>query len=291
MQLGKLGVWSATDPLTVPELETLARRVESQGYGALWVPESRGHESFSLCAHLLARTERLVLATGIANLYARDPVTARQGQHTLAKLSGGRFLLGLGVSHIPAVEGLRGHTYGKPVPTMRAYLDAMDAATEAAPSLPEAPPLVLAALGPHMSRLAARRTRGLHPYNVTPEHTAWARALVGPEPWICVEKKVLLLDDPARARAAARQAMSHYLPLPNYRNAWLRLGFSEAELADGGNERFLDAMVAWGSADALRARVQAHLDAGATHVCIQTVRADGQRLPDFAALEALAPGT
>ncbi len=289
MELGRLGVWSATDALSVAELKELAQRVERLGYAALWYPESRGHEAFALGSFLLGQTERLIVATGIANIYARDAATARLGQYTLAKLSGGRFLLGLGVSHVPIVEGLRGHTYGPPVATMRAYLDGMERAAAIAPALPEPPPTVLAALGPRMTALGGQRTAGIHPYCVTPEHTAWARAIVGARAWVCVEQKVLLLRDAAKARAVARQALAHYLVLPNYRNNWLRLGFSEAELAGGGGDRFLAAMVVWGDVAAIRARIRQHFDAGASHVCIQPLRADGQPRPDFAALEALAP--
>jgi probable F420-dependent oxidoreductase len=289
MKLGPLGVWSPTDALTVPQLRELAQRTEQLGYGALWYPESRGHEAFALGSFLLCHTERLVIATGIANIYARDPTTARLGQHTLAKLSGGRFLLGLGVSHVPMVEGLRGHRYGPPVPTMRAYLDGMDKAADVAAALAEPPPRVLAALGPLMTRLGGQRATGIHPYNVTPEHTAWARGIVGPEPWVCVEQMVLLLHDPAKARAVARQNLALYLPMPNYRNNWLRLGFSEQELADGGSDRFVDAIVAWGDAAAIRRRIQQHLDAGANHVCIQPLHPSGQRIPHLEALEALAP--
>lgn len=290
MELGKLGVWCPTDALSVTQLTDLVQHIEGWGYAALWYPESRGHESFALGSFLLAHSERLILATGIANIYARDATTAKMGQHTLNKLYGGRFLLGLGVSHIPMVEALRGHSYGKPVPTMRAYLDGMNKAAAIAPAVDAPPPTVLAALGPQMTRLAARRTAGIHPYNVTPEHTAWARGIVGPDAWVCVEQKVLLLDDPAKARAVARQNLAHYMTLPNYRNNWLRLGFSEAELADGGNERFLDAMVAWGTPAAVRARIQQHFDAGASHVCVQPLHPSGERLPDLAVLEALAPG-
>lgn len=289
MQLGKLGVWTQPHSLSARQLRELAQEVERLGYSALWHPESRGYEAFSLAGFLLCQTTRLIVATGIANIYARDPVTARQGQHSLAKLSGGRFLLGLGVSHVPMVEGLRGHVYGKPVPVMRAYLDAMERAADAAPKLEIPAPWVLAALGPQMTALAARRTNGIHPYNVTPEHTARARKRVGIAPWLCVEQKVLLERDPARARAVARNELARYLVLPNYRNNWLRLGFSEADLAHGGSDRFLDAMVAWGDAAALRKRVQEHLDAGATHVCIQPLRPDGQPGADYEALRALAP--
>ena len=289
MELGKLGVWSPTDLLTTAQLTELARRTEELGYGALWYPEARGHEAFSLGSFLLAQTKKLILATGIANIYARDATTAKQGQHTLAKLSGGRFLLGLGVSHVPMVEGLRGHHYGKPVATMRAYLDGMAGAADAAPPVEEEPPTVLAALGPNMTELGAQRTAGIHPYNVPPEHTAWARKLVGPGPWICTEQMVLMVEEPGKARELARKNLDHYMALPNYRNNWLRLGFSEEELAGGGSDRFIDAIVAWGSAAAIKERIQAHLEAGADHVCIQPLHPTGQRLPDLDAMEALAP--
>lgn len=290
MELGRLGVWSPTTPLDTAQLTELARRTEQLGYAALWYPEGRdGHEALSLGAFLLGRTERLIMATGIANIYARDATAAKQGQHTLAKVSGGRFLLGLGVSHVPTVEGLRGHVYGKPVATMRAYLDGMEQAAPGAPQAPEEPPTVLAALGPNMTRLGAQRTAGILPYNVPPEHTAWARELIGPGPWVCVEQKVLLERDASRAREVARKALAPYMPLPNYSNNWLRLGFKPEELEHGGNDRFLDAMVAWGGEAALRARIEAHFAAGASHVCIQPLNPDGSRLPDYNVLEALAP--
>jgi probable F420-dependent oxidoreductase len=230
----------------------------------------------------------LVIASGIANIYARDAAATKQGQHSLAKLSGGRFLLGVGVSHVPLVEDARGHQYGRPVATMRSYLDAMEKAVSIAPPLDEAPPMVLAALGPQMTALAARRSDGAFPYNVTPEHTARAREIIGSNKWLCVEQKVLLVTDPSKAREVARQAMAFYLPLTNYRNNWRRLGFDDEDLAGSGSGRFLDAMVAWGSETAIRRRIQAHFDAGASHVCIQPLHPDGQPLPDFNALTVLA---
>lgn len=289
MELGKLGVFCTTDALAPAQLTELAQQTERLGYSALWYPEALSYESFSLGSFLLHQTETLIIATGIANIYARDATAAKQGQHTLAKLSGGRFLLGLGVSHVPLVVDARGHQYGKPVATMRAYLDAMDKATAIAPPLEDPPPTVLAALGPRMTALAAARTAGAIPYNVTPEHTARARALLGPDKWLCVEQMILLLQDPAKAREVARQTMAFYMPLPNYRNNWLRLGFSEDDLADGGSNRFLDAMVAWGGKSAIQQRIQEHFDAGASHVCIQALHPDGQPMPDLNALAALAP--
>ena len=291
MNLGTLGVFCFTDALTPAQLTELAQRTEQLGYAALWYPEVLGYESFALGSFLLTRTTRLIIASGIANIYARDATAAKQGQHTLAKLSGGRFVLGLGVSHAPLVEDARGHQYRTPVATMRAYLDAMDKAVAIAPSLEEPPPTVLAALGPQMTALAAAQTAGALPYNVTPEHTARARAILGPNPWLCVEQKVLLVTDATKAREVARQAMAFYLPLTNYRHNWQRLGFREEDLANGGSDRFLDAMVAWGDESAIRQRLQAHFDAGASHVCIQPLHPDGQPLPDFQALAALAPSS
>jgi probable F420-dependent oxidoreductase len=289
MDLGTWGVFYFTDVLTPAQLTELAQRTEQLGYTALWYPEVLGYESFALGSFLLTQTTRLIIASGIANIYARDATAAKQGQHTLATLSGGRFLLGLGVSHTPLVEDVRGHQYRPPVVAMRAYLDAMEKAVAVAPPLEEPPPTVLAALGPQMTALAATRTQGPFPYNVTPEHTAQARASIGPDPWLCVEQKVLLVKDPTKARGIARQAMAFYLPLPSYQRNWQRLGFREKDLANGGSDRFLDAMVAWGDEPAIRQRLQAHVDAGASHVCIQPLQPDGQPLPDFNALAALAP--
>src|SRR5215510_11365567 len=241
MDLGKLGVFCFTDPLTPVQLTELAQRTERLGYAALWYPEVLSYESFALGSFLLAHTQTLIVASGITNIYARDATATKQGQHTLATFSGGRFLLGLGVSHVPLVEDTRGHHYRSPVATMRAYLDAMEKAAAIAPRLEEPPPTVLAALGPQMTALAAARTAGALPYNVTPEHTARARTILGPDKWLCVEQKVLLVTEAAKAREVARQTMAFYLPLSNYRNNWKRLGFSEQDLADGGSDRFLDA--------------------------------------------------
>ena len=287
MDLGRKGVFWFTDALTSTQLVELAQHTEELGYTALWYPEALGYESFSLGSFLLSHTDKLIVASGIANIYARDAAATKQGQHTLAKLYGGRFLLGLGVSHVPLVQA-RGHQYRQPVATMRAYLGDMDKAVGIAPSLDEPPPIVLAALGPQMTALGSRRTNGVFPYNITPEHTARARAIIGPDKWLCVEQKVLLVTDPSKAREVARQAMAFYLPLPNYRNNRKRLGFSDEDLAGGGSDRFLDAMVASGNEAAVRQRIQAHFDAGASHVCIHPLNPDGQPLPDLNALKALA---
>jgi probable F420-dependent oxidoreductase len=291
MELGRLGVWTWLDALPGPEALHFARRVEALGYGALWIPEALGRDPFALLGALATATERLVLATGIANIYARDAMTMQAARKTLGELSGGRFLLGLGVSHAPMVEGLRGHAYGKPVATMSAYLEAMEKAPYAGPAPKEDPPIVLAALRPKMLELAARRARGAHPYFMTPEHTARAREILGAGPWLCPEQKVLLETDASKARAVARRAMQIYLGLPNYLNALRWLGYADRDLAGGGSDRLVDAIVAWGDERAIAARVASHRDAGADHVCVQPLRPDGAPGPDLRVLEALAPGT
>ena len=281
MDLGRLGVWYSTDKLDGTQLSTLVRQVEHHGYATFWYPESRGYESFSLAAHLLASTSKLNVGSSIANIYARDAFTARRGMATLDSLHGRRFILGLGVSHVPMVEGLRGHRYDKPIPAMRAYLDGIQGADGIQQA--EEWPIALAALGPKMLALAGARTRGAVPYNVTPEHTAQAAAILGPGKWLAVEQKVCIETDAARARSLGRKELARYMLLPNYVNNWLRLGFTEAELADGGSDRFIDAMVLSGDADAVKVKLREHFTAGATHVCIQPVHDDG----DFAARDAM----
>ena len=288
MKLGKLGVWAAMDALTAAEGAAFAKRVEAWGYAALWLPESRGRDVMVHSSWLLANTSTLVVAPGIANIYARDAMAMANGQRALAEQSGGRFLLGVGVSHVPSVEGVRGHVYGKPVATMRAYLDGMKAAPYGAPEPPERPLTILAALGPRKLALSASEADGAHPYNVTPEHTAEARRILGPGKLLCPEVWVLLETDPTKARALARQALANYLRLDNYLNNWRRLGFAEAELAGGGSDRLIDETVAWGDAGRIRARLQQHWNAGADHICIQAISPDGSRRPDERALALLA---
>jgi len=287
MELGQTGIFWFTDTLSPRQLVDLTNHTERLGYSALWYPEVFTYECFALGSFLLNHTTKLVIGSGIANIYARDPTAAKQGQYSLARMSGGRFVLGLGVSHIPLVEDARGHEYRKPIAAMRGYLDAMDRIV-VQPPIDEESPTVLAALGPRMIELAGQRTSGAFPYNTTPEHTNRAREILGPDKWLCAEQKVLLTQDAGTARDVARQAMAFYLPLPNYRMHWLRIGFTEDDLANGGSNRFLDAMVAWGDEKAIRARLKDHLDAGASHVCIQPLRVDGQAVPDYDAMKALA---
>ncbi|MCY4129488.1 MAG: TIGR03620 family F420-dependent LLM class oxidoreductase [Gammaproteobacteria bacterium] len=289
MELGKLGVWYFTDGMAATDAATAAKKIEDLGYSALWLPETVGRNPFAHAAWLLANTTSLVVATGIANIYHREPGVTLAAQHTLAEQSDNRFLLGLGVSHKPLVEGLRGLKYGKPVSTMRAYLQKMKASPYTAPRINESPKTVIAALGPKMLELAADEADGAHPYFTSPEHTRVAREIMGPDAWLCVEQKVIMETDSDKARAAARRAASTYQGLPNYRNNWLRMGLSEADISDTGSDKFIDTTFAWGDVDAIQQRIDEHLQAGANHVCVQPIRSDGNiQQPDWDALEALA---
>lgn len=290
MQLGRLGVWAAMDVMTAAEGAAFAQRVEAWGYAALWLPESRGRNVLAHSAWLLANTTRLIIAPGIANIYARDAMAMANGQRGLAEQSGGRFLLGIGVSHAPSVTGLRGHVYGRPIATMRSYLNEMKLAPYAAPPPSEPPLTILAALGPRMLALSAELADGAHPYNVPPQHTAEARRILGAGKLLCPEVWVLLEPNPGAARSAARQALAPYLQLDNYVDNWRRLGFSDDEMAGGGSDRFIDANVAWGTEAAIRKRIEEHWAAGADHVCIQSINPDGSRRPDERVLALLAPG-
>ncbi|GAB5451956.1 MAG: LLM class F420-dependent oxidoreductase [Halioglobus sp.] len=289
-ELGKLGVWGFIDNLSGEEAVAFCQRLERWGYGALWLPEAVGRDPFSTIGYLGANTEKLVFATGIANLYARDPMSMNAIHKTLSELLPGRFVLGIGVSHAPLVSDIRGHNYGKPVSTMRAYLEAMEGALFMSAEAQEPAPIVLAALRTNMLKLAAEKVRGAHPYFVPPEHTAKARETLGAEAWLCPEQMVLLESGAGNARAIARQHMATYIDLPNYRNNLLELDFTEADFDNGGSDKLVDAIVAWGSEDDIRARIQAHWDAGADHVCIQAFRPDGEMGADERLLEALAPG-
>jgi probable F420-dependent oxidoreductase len=290
MDIGKHGVWFFLDAMSAADTAEFARKVEKLGYGALWIPEAVGREPFPHAAYLLAKTGKLVLATGIANIYARDPMTMVAATKTVSELSDGRFLLGIGVSHQPLVVGLRGHSYDKPYSYMREYLAKMKSALYRAVPPKEEPPIVLAALHPKMLALAAAETRGTHTYFVPPEHTAKVRAAIGEKPWICAAQAVILDTDAAKARAAARAYMKTYVPrLPNYTRNLLALGYKDADFADGCSDRLVDDIVAWGTEDKIRQRIDAHLKAGATHICILPLRSDNSPVPDQRAMEALAP--
>jgi probable F420-dependent oxidoreductase len=281
-QLGRVGVWlSRIGRVSADEERKAIAEIERLGYRTLWVTESV-KEAFAHAGLALAASQRLVVATGIASIWARQPVAMASGAQTLGEAYPGRFVLGIGVSHPHLVK-----SYARPLTAMREYLDEMDAAAYAAP-LPVSPvPRLVAALRPKMLELAATKAAGAHPYLVPVEHTALAREVMGPDAILAPELAVVLDSDPAAARAAARGYLRPYLDMPNYTNNLRALDFSDDDFADGGSDRLVDAIVAWGDEDAIRDRVHAHLDAGADHVGIQPVPAGGSL--GLGALAELAP--
>jgi probable F420-dependent oxidoreductase len=288
MNIGKIGAWAMLEAMTAPETLDFAKTLEKYGYRTLWIPEGPGRDPFAHAAYLLSHTMNLAVATGIANIWARDATAMASASRTVADIAPGRFVLGIGVSHKPVVAA-RGHRYDKPYSYMREYLPKLKNALQKAPASKEQIPLLIAALHPKMLELAATQTNGIHPYFVPPEHTAKVRAQIGPDPWICVEQAVILEPDAAKARAAARQHMSFYVTqLPNYRSNLKALGWQDADFENGCSDRLVDAIVAWGSQEKIRERIEAHFTAGATHVCLQALRPDGNPLPDLRALAALA---
>lgn len=290
MDIGKIGIWFFLDAMTGPDSAEFAKKVEKSGYRALWIPEAIGREPFAHAAYLLSHTERLNIATGIANIYARDPMTMSAASKTVAEQSGGRFMLGIGVSHKPLVTNLRGHSYDKPYSYMKEYLPKLKGAMYGAPQPKEPVPIVLAALHPKMLTLSATEANGTHTYFVPPEHTAKARAQIGPKAMICAAQAVILETDATKARTAARGYMKTYVPrLPNYTNNLKALGWADKEFENGCSDKLVDAIVAWGTEDKIRERIDAHLKAGATHVCILPIRSDNALLPDPKAVEAFAP--
>ena len=287
-QLGHVGLWTRQlDIQPTDQLRSTIAELEELGWRSLWAWEVFGREALTNAGLLLCATQRLVIGTGIANIWARDPVAMAAAQRTLAEAYPGRFVLGIGVSHAPIVDA-RGHRYERPLERMRAYLDAMDAAPWQGPPLREEPARVLAALGPRMLELAAERSAGALTYHAAPAATAWARSILGSGPLLAVEQAVLVEQDPAEARRIGREYIAFYLTLPNYVRAWERAGFGPEELTNGGSDRLVDAIVAWGGPDAIAERAQAHLDAGADHVCLNVLDADPNALP-IGSWRALAP--
>lgn len=291
MRIDRLAVWINTIGYPSADLVALARRLEAWGYGTLWINDGMGSDPMVLAARILAGTQQLQVALGVANIYSRDPTMMIGAQYGLNEQWGGRFLLGLGSSHAFIVEGMRGHSYARPVATMRAYLDAMAAVAYAGPPPAEKPLTVIAALGPKMLELAGSHADGAHPFATTPAHTAMARGILGPDKLLLVEQKVLLESDPEAARRMGRGLAAGLAGIPNYRNSLLRMGFSEAELTDAPSDRVADALLAWGDEAAIRRRIQDHWDAGANQVAIQVMPRDGRLLTaqDEAVLALLAP--
>jgi probable F420-dependent oxidoreductase len=279
VQLGSVAVWSGAFTVApAAEARPAVREIEALGYDTLWYSEGLGtRESFANGAVLLAATERIRVASGIANIWARDAVSAANATRVLADAFDDRFLLGLGVSHPRQVDP-RGHRYQKPVARMSAYLDAMDndpfvspdAARVSRPPVPR----VLAALRPPMLRLAAGKALGAHTFLVPVEHTRRAREIMGPDALLIAEQKVVLAADPAKARARARAALAWYLDTPNYLDNLRWLGFSDADFEGGGSNTLVNALVVAGDEETIQARVREHLDAGATQVAIHPLEDD-----------------
>jgi probable F420-dependent oxidoreductase len=271
---GEVGLWSSDlNALPASRARDAASEIEELGYAALWFGEAMGREAFTNASMLLSATSRLVVASGIANIFVRDAWATNAAAKTLAGAYPDRFVLGLGVSHKPMVE-MRGHDYRSPLSTMRAYLKDMREAQFTAAQPEHDPPWLLAALGPKMLELSRDLADGAHPYLVTPRHTAEAREILGEGPLLAVEQAVAPTDDREEALRLARSHLSRYMRMPNYRNSWLRQGFREEDLSGGGSERLVERLVVWGSEDDIRRRVREHLSAGADQVCVQVV-ADG----------------
>jgi probable F420-dependent oxidoreductase len=268
---GEVGLWSsALNSLPAPQAKEAVAEIEELGYAALWFGEAQGREAFTNASMLLSATSRIVVATGIANIFVRDAWTTNAAAMTLAGAYPDRFVLGLGVSHKPMVE-MRGHDYRSPLATMRTYLkDMREARFEAVPPEHDSP-WIIAALGPKMLELSRDLADGAHPYLVTPQHTAEARGILSDGPLLVVEQAVAPTRDREEALRLARSHLSRYLQLPNYRNSWLRQGFQEEDLTSDGSDRLAEGLVAWGSESDIHERVSEHFSAGADQVLVQVV--------------------
>lgn len=283
-RIGPYGVWcSQLQWQRIADARAAVARIESLGFGAVWIGEATGKEAMTHAALLLGGSDRIVVATGIASIWARDPVAMANAGRTIQDAYPGRFLMGLGVSH-PFLTEPREQTYDRPLERMRSYLDAMDAAPYAGPGV-ERPPRVLAALGPKMLELSRDRAAGAHPYLVPTKHTELARTILGPEPLLAPEQGVLLARD--GDAGPARRYVRTYVRLPNYARNLRRLGFSDDDLAGGGSERLVDAVVARGGVHDAVARLTGHIEAGADHVAVRVLTEDPKRLP-FPELDELA---
>jgi probable F420-dependent oxidoreductase len=274
-----VGIWTSThESLPASRSGEVASELESLGYSAMWLPEAWGRESFTSASLLLAATSSLTVATGIANIWARDAVTSANAARTLNAAYDDRFVLGLGVSHQPLVQRLRGHEYAAPLAQMRQFLSAMNAAPMFAPEGDHEFATVIAALGPKMLELGATLADGVHPYLVTPEHTALARQIVG-DKFIGVEQAVVLGDSREEYLERAHNYLNDYTGLDNYRHSWRRLGFRDEDFVRGGSERLCEAMVVHGDEQTILERVNEHRAAGADHVCLQVLGADRSTIP------------
>lgn len=280
VELSRVGIWSGVaDFVPSAEAQGHASLLEELGYETLWIPETVGRDPFITASQLLSATERLVVATGVASIYARDAVTMANTARTLDEAFPGRFLLGIGVSHAHVVDGLRHHEYSKPYSAMVHYLDEMDAAAFNAVGPTDRPTTLLAALGPKMVALAGERADGVLSYFVTVEHTRQARERLGTEPVLAVEQMAVLGANDETGRQVARKGIAPYLKAPNYVNNVKREGFTDEDIADGGSDRLLDAIVVIGDEEMIVDRVNAHVEAGASHVCVQMLASHYKTVP------------
>lgn len=270
-RLGPVGIWTGSlDGLPVADARARAAELEEQGATALWYGEAYGREAFTQAGNVLEGTSTLVVGSSIANIFGRDAVAARGAQATLGALYPGRFVLGLGVSHAPLVERMRGHDYSRPLAAMRTYLEAMDSVEPLVADAAPPRPRLVGALGPRMLELSAELADGALPYLTLPEHTAQAREILGPDKVLVPEQGAVLVEDPDEARRRMHTYLEIYSGLPNYRNSWYRQGFTEDDTVRGGSDRLKDAMVPHGLQATLD-RVQEHLDAGADQVAVQVL--------------------
>ncbi len=267
MPLGQIGIWRRHQQ-GVERVE----EIEALGFPALWIG---GSPSLAQVRPFLERSERLLVATGILNVWQHEPADVAAQHAELTRAFPGRFLLGVGIGHPEATS-----EYAKPLAKMRAYFDGLDAAPEPVPRDER----IAAALGPKMLELAAERSLGTHPYFTTPEHTRFARDTAGPDAVVAPGLAVVLEPDVETGRAHARAYAASYLRMRNYTSNLLRLGFTERDLADGGSDRLIDAVIPHGPAEALADAVRAHLDAGADHVCVQPLGHGPAPLDDYRAL-------
>ena len=282
------GVVSFTDTMSPSELTAYALRLEELGYGALWIPDLFGREVFATAGFVLAQTSRLKVATGIANVYTRDAMSAAQAARTLADLYGGRFIMGLGVSHPEAAE-IRGYEWIPPVRKLRTYLEGIAKAPLRSPEPSQAAPIYIAAHGPKLLALAATSADGANTYLMPPEHTRQAREILGSDKALNVVLPCLLCEDEDHARTTARKGLAMYLGLAAYHRVWKRFGFDESDFEGKGSDRLVDAVIAWGSEAAIRERIAAHMQAGATRIEVISYNPDGQG-PHWKMLEAFATG-
>ena len=289
MDLSRLGILAYFDTMTGAESVNFARAVERLGYSILWVPETFGRDPFVMSAHLLNATSHIAIGTAIANVWKREPMAAAAAARNLAELFEDRFILGLGVSAGPFMvrNGLR---YDKPVTFMREYLERIKSAPYKAPEPRREPPVVIAGLLPRMMRLGAEAADGIITALIPPEHIARMRQQIGPEKLLLAQQMVMLENNAEKARAAVRNFMRFYLNAPPYQRNFKAMGFSDADLRQGGSDHLIDSIIAWGDERRLRERIDAHRRAGANHVYAIPLSAAGGRLPDMRVIEALAPG-